>query len=120
MSGQERRPLRGGTSLRSRCRRGESSRSSLHDDAAPRLWSRAREASLLISRVRPRLAILGAFVITRRALRPVGDLARATQDILASGDLALRVRTRGTADDLDQLAALFNRMLGRTRRSSGP
>jgi signal transduction histidine kinase len=53
------------------------------------------------------------FVITRRALRPVGDLARATEDILASGDLALRVRTRGTTDDLDQLAALFNRMLGR-------
>ncbi|MGO8994104.1 MAG: sensor histidine kinase [Polyangiaceae bacterium] len=85
----------------------------LHDDAAPRLWSRAREASLLILGCGLASAVLGAFVITRRALRPVGDLARATQDILASGDLALRVRTRGTADDLDQLAALFNRMLGR-------
>ena len=85
----------------------------LHDDAAPRLWSRAREASLLILGCGLASAVLGAFVITRRALRPVGDLARATHDILASGDLALRVRTRGTADDLDQLAALFNRMLGR-------
>jgi signal transduction histidine kinase len=84
-----------------------------HDDAAPRLWTRAREASLLILGCGLASAVLGAFVITRRALRPVGDLARATEDILASGDLALRVRTRGTADDLDQLAALFNRMLGR-------
>jgi signal transduction histidine kinase len=84
-----------------------------HDDAAPRLWSRAREASLLILGCGLASAILGVFVITRRALRPVGDLARATEDILASGDLALRVRTRGTTDDLDQLAALFNRMLGR-------
>ena len=109
---EERRP-RGGTSLPSRCPRGDGSSSSLHDDAAPRLWSRAREASLLILGCGLASAILGAFVITRRALRPVGDLARATQDILASGDLALRVRTRGTADDLDQLAALFNRMLGR-------
>ncbi|MGO8995243.1 MAG: sensor histidine kinase [Polyangiaceae bacterium] len=84
-----------------------------HDDAAPRLWSRAREASLLILGCGLASAILGAFAITRRALRPVGDLARATEDILASGNLALRVRARGTADDLDQLAALFNRMLGR-------
>jgi signal transduction histidine kinase len=85
----------------------------LHDDAAPRLWSRAREASLLILVCGLGTAVLGAFVITRRALRPVGDLARATQGILESGDLALRVRTRGTADDLDGIAALFNRMLAR-------
>jgi signal transduction histidine kinase len=58
-------------------------------------------------------AIVGAFVITRRALRPIGDLARATQGIVDSGDLGLRVETRGTADGLDRLGALFNRMLSR-------
>ena len=42
-----------------------------------------------------------------------GPGARDRRTSSASGDLALRVRTRGTADDLDQLAALFNRMLGR-------
>jgi signal transduction histidine kinase len=85
----------------------------LRDDAAPRVWSRAREASLLTLACGLASAILGAFVITRRALRPVGDLARTTQDIIDSGNLALRVQSRGTADDLDQLGALFNRMLAR-------
>jgi signal transduction histidine kinase len=85
----------------------------LHDDSAPRLWGQARTASLLLLACGLALAILGAFVITRRALRPIGDLARATQGIIDSGDLALRVRTRGTADSLDQLGTLFNRMLAR-------
>ena len=85
----------------------------LHDDAAPRLWSHARETSLVILLCGLASAILGAFVITRRGLRPVGELARITQGIVDSGDLALRVETRGSADGLDQLATLFNRMLAR-------
>ncbi len=85
----------------------------LHDDAAPRLWSHARAASLLILVCGLASAILGAFAITRRGLRPVGDLARITQSIVDSGDLALRVETRGSADGLDRLAELFNRMLAR-------
>jgi signal transduction histidine kinase len=56
---------------------------------------------------------VGVFVITRQALRPIDDLARATQGVIASGDLALRVRTRGTGDALDDLAGLFNQMLTR-------
>jgi HAMP domain-containing protein len=51
--------------------------------------------------------VLGAFVITRRALMPLNELALAPHNILESGDLALRVPERGTADDLDQLAVLF-------------
>jgi signal transduction histidine kinase len=85
----------------------------LHDESAPRLWDQARTASLLMLACGLAFAVLGAFVITRRALRPIGDLARATQDIIDSGDMALRVRTRGTTDSLDQLGALFNRMLQR-------
>ncbi len=85
----------------------------LHDDAAVRAWGQARVISLLLLACGLASAILGAFVITRRALRPIGDLARATQGIIDSGDLALRVRTRGAADSLDQLGALFNRMLAR-------
>jgi signal transduction histidine kinase len=85
----------------------------LHDDSAPRLWRQARTASMLMLGCGLASAVLGAFLITRRALRPIGELARATEQIIDSGDLALRVRTRGTADSLDQLGALFNRMLAR-------
>jgi signal transduction histidine kinase len=85
----------------------------LHDESAPRLWGQARTASLLMLACGLVFTVLGALVITRRALRPIGDLARATQDIIDSGDLGLRVQTRGTVDGLDRLGALFNRMLER-------
>jgi signal transduction histidine kinase len=85
----------------------------VHDDSAPSRWQRMRETVWVIFACGLASAIVGAFVITRRALRPVGDLARTTQGILESGDLALRVPTRGSADDLDQLTELFNRMLAR-------
>jgi signal transduction histidine kinase len=85
----------------------------VHDDAAPRLLGRAREASLVVLLCGLASAVLGAFVITRRALRPIGDLARTTQGIIDSGDLSLRVPESGSVDDLGQVAALFNRMLSR-------
>jgi signal transduction histidine kinase len=77
------------------------------------MWHRAREASLWVLGCGLASAIAGAFVITRRGLRPIGDLARATQGVIDSGDLALRVPTHGTRDSLDQLGTLFNRMLTR-------
>ena len=85
----------------------------LHDDSVPGPWIHAREISLLVLACGLASAISGAFLITRRSLRPVSDLARATQGIIDSGDLGLRVPARETGDDLDQLAALFNRMLAR-------
>jgi signal transduction histidine kinase len=85
----------------------------LHDDAWARVGGHARRAALLVLACGLLSAILGAFVITRRALSPIGDLARATQGIIDSGNLALRVQTRGTSDSLDRLGALFNRMLAR-------
>jgi signal transduction histidine kinase len=85
----------------------------LRDDAAEGLTRRTREIAWLILGCGLVSSIVGAFVITRRALRPVTDLARATQSILESGNLRLRVPERGHADELDQLARLFNRMLAR-------
>jgi signal transduction histidine kinase len=52
-------------------------------------------------------------LITRRALRPVTDLAQATRKIVESGNLGLRVQTRTTSDELSQLTQLFNRMLAK-------
>jgi signal transduction histidine kinase len=85
----------------------------LHDDAGDRIWRNARRTSLLLLSCGMLLAIVGVFLITQKALRPIGELARATQGVIDSGDLALRVRTRGTGDALDDLAALFNQMLTR-------
>ncbi len=85
----------------------------IHDDEAPRTWHNAARVMWLIFGGGLFAAIAGAFVISRRALRPLSDLARTTQDIIDSGDLSSRVAVRGSNDGLDQLAELFNRMLTR-------
>jgi signal transduction histidine kinase len=88
----------------------------MRDDDADRLWSELRDASLLIFGLGLGLAVVGAMVITRRSLRPVTDLARATQSIVESGDLGLRVETRAATDELTQLTRLFNRMLAKNEQ----
>jgi signal transduction histidine kinase len=90
----------------------------VRNDVGKRLWAHAWEDVAMIFGLGLATAIAGAFVISRRALRPVSDLARATQRILESGDLALRVPERG-ADDLDELTGLFNRMLARNQALVG-
>ena len=85
----------------------------IHDDDAPRTWHNAARVMWFIFGGGLIAAIVGAFVISRRALRPLNDLARTTQDIIESGNLSSRVAVRGSNDGLDQLAELFNRMLTR-------
>ena len=76
-------------------------------------WHELRETSWTIFGFGLALATLGAMFITRRTLRPVTDLARATQRIVESGDLGLRVETQASTEELMQLTQLFNRMLAK-------
>ena len=61
------------------------------------------------------LAVLGSYTLTRRGLRPVRAVAAAARDVIRSGDLSRRIPDRGTTDELDEMAALFNRMLARNQ-----
>ena len=72
-----------------------------------------RDGSLLALGAALLFGIVGGALLTRRALRPVQQLTGVTETILRSGKLDARVPTRGTGDDLDELATLFNSMLGR-------
>ncbi|MDE2489983.1 MAG: HAMP domain-containing histidine kinase [Elusimicrobia bacterium] len=56
------------------------------------------------------LALLGALVLTERALAPLRGLIE-TMRAIESGALGSRVAARGTGDELDELGVLFNRML---------
>jgi signal transduction histidine kinase len=85
----------------------------VHDEHAERLWGELRETSFIIFFTGLGLAILGAMLITRRALQPVTALAEASRKVVESGDLGLRVPTRGTSSELSQLTQLFNRMLAK-------
>jgi two-component system sensor histidine kinase MprB len=69
------------------------------------------------------LAALSAGMLTRRGLRPLGELAAAAQEIQRTGDPARRLPTEGgqgtaaTAEEIVQLAGVLNRMLDSLERS---
>jgi signal transduction histidine kinase len=58
------------------------------------------------------LGITGGALVSRAFLGQVDAISRTAEAIIG-GDLARRVPTRGTGDDLDRLAATLNRMLDR-------
>ena len=58
------------------------------------------------------LGIIGGAGLSRVFLARVDAISRTVEAII-SGDLARRVPTRGTGDDLDRLAAMLNHMLDR-------
>ena len=55
--------------------------------------------------------LLGGAYLTRQVLRPIRELTDVARSVIASGDFSLRVPTRESDDDLDQLSQLFNRAL---------
>jgi signal transduction histidine kinase len=61
------------------------------------------------------IAVAGGYLLTRRGLRPVRELAATARKVIRSGDLTARVAERGSHDELDALSALFNRMLDRNQ-----
>ena len=77
------------------------------------LLEHVRNGSLMALAAALLLGIAGGAWLTRRALRPVQQLTGVTENILRSGKFDARVPTRGTGDDLDELAMLFNSMLAR-------
>ncbi|MGE3189234.1 MAG: sensor histidine kinase [Vicinamibacterales bacterium] len=59
------------------------------------------------------IGLVGGLVLTRSTLRPVRDLAAAVRHIVDTGQTTTRVPAGTTGDALDELSALFNRMLDR-------
>ena len=62
------------------------------------------------------LALIGGLLLSHGFLRRVDEINRATRAIIR-GDLADRIRTGGTGDELDQLGANLNDMLDRLQAS---
>ncbi len=58
------------------------------------------------------LALAGGIGLSRRFLRRIDNMNRTTRAIM-QGDIARRISTRSTGDELDQLAANLNEMLDR-------
>lgn len=63
------------------------------------------------------LAALGGFRITRRAFRPVTQMAETARAIGTGSDLSQRIETDGQGDELNQLGDTMNEMLARLQAS---
>jgi signal transduction histidine kinase len=57
------------------------------------------------------LGFAGGAFLTYRALHPIRQLIVAVRGIIETGRMEARLPTRRTGDELDELVALFNRML---------
>jgi len=57
--------------------------------------------------------VLGGVFLSSRMLRPIRSLIAAVQAVTDTGQLGARLPVRGAHDEMDNLAVLFNRMLGR-------
>lgn len=71
------------------------------------LWSAALGAPLLLA-----LAALGGFWMSGRALQPVDRIANAARRI-GTRNLAERLPSNGSGDEMDRLSAVLNEMLDR-------
>ena len=63
------------------------------------------------------VAALGGFRITRRAFRPVTQMAETARAIGTGSDLSQRIETDGRGDELNQLGDTMNEMLARLQAS---
>lgn len=79
------------------------------------LVQRLTRAALIAGLAAGGLALLLAFYLTFRLLRPISELRHAAQR-LAQGDLGQRVPVRGN-DELADLARTFNQMAGSLQKS---
>lgn len=77
------------------------------------LLERLRTATLTALGTALLLGVVGGAIFTRRALRPVRRLTAVAEGILRSNVFEARVPTRGSGDELDELATQFNRVLAR-------
>lgn len=61
------------------------------------------------------LGILGGSLLAYRATRPLREMVSTAQNILRTGNLEARVPIGPSADELTELASLFNRLLERNQ-----
>jgi signal transduction histidine kinase len=74
---------------------------------------RYREAALLLFALIALVGLAGGLTLTAQALQPLQELTATILRILQTGRTSERVAVQGTADPLDALGGLVNRMLDR-------
>ena len=75
------------------------------------VFAELRTSALLLALGAILLAVCGGYILTRRGLRPVRELASTARDVIRSGDLSRRVPEHRSTDELEEVSTLFNRVL---------
>lgn len=63
------------------------------------------------------IAALGAYLLSRRTIRPVENITRSARDISSGSDLTKRIEIDGGSNEISALAETFNGMLERLQIS---
>jgi methyl-accepting chemotaxis protein len=79
------------------------------------LLARFRTVFMLVAIVIVLAGLGGGMLVTRSTLQPINRLIRAVRDIIDTGRTQTRVPVHGARDAIDELSALFNRMLDQRR-----
>lgn len=77
------------------------------------VFAELRTSALLFALGALVLAVGGGYLLTRRGLRPVRELAATARDVIRSGDLSRRVPEHHSTDELGEVSTLFNGVLAR-------
>ena len=63
------------------------------------------------------LAVVGGYIISKRALSPMLDIRKAAEDIENGNDLSKRIEIEGGSSEVRSMADSFNAMFGRLEDS---
>ncbi len=63
------------------------------------------------------ISLMGGFVLSRRAMRPVKRITEIAQNIAGGADLEKRIPSANRTDELGELASVINSMFSRLERS---
>lgn len=83
------------------------------DEELREVLAEFRRTSFFVILIALPLSFAGGAFLASRALRPVGQLIGAAQEIVETSRFDARVPTPGSGDELDALVQVFNKMLGR-------
>ena len=89
----------------------------ISSDAGANLFHYGAEIIAWIVPALVALASVGGFLITRRAFRPVVQIARTAESIADGNDLKKRIALEGARDEIYRLSQVFDAMLDRLERA---
>lgn len=88
----------------------------ISSDYAEQSLSTLRWLLLVLAPIYLGLSVAGAYLLAKRAIRPIADITR-TAEAISAGDLSKRIAEPSARDEVQELAITFNTMLDRLQES---